>query len=147
MSTYPLALDTLMAEACSGHVSSKAIHHNTTIGHIHIHVDDLDTAEDFYCDVLGFELMLRGGTSAAFVSAGGYHHHIGLNTWGGAGVMTTPQGSAGLQWYTVYLPHHRALSDVTHRIKASGNHLSERKEGLLALDPSGNGVMLSIPSP
>ena len=82
----------------------------TRIGHVHLKVADLQRALDFYCGVLGFELMQRYGTQAAFISAGGYHHHIGLNTWESAGGKPPPPGSTGLYHTAILYPTRAALA-------------------------------------
>ncbi len=88
----------------------------TRIGHVHLKVADLDRALGFYCDVLGFELQQRRGDSAAFISAGGYHHHIGLNTWESKGGHPPPPGSTGLYHTAILYPTRPALADALHRV-------------------------------
>src|SRR5574341_1976790 len=90
MDTLPLDLEDLMNEVQAGPPAATGLPEATRIGHIHLHVADLATAEAFYRDVLGFDLMVRYGSSASFLSAGGYHHHIGVNTWAGAGAPPPP---------------------------------------------------------
>jgi len=114
----------------------------TRIGHIHLHVADLRQAEAFYCDALGFERVTSYGASALFVSAGGYHHHIGLNTWAGVGAPPPPPGSAGLRFFTVCLPDRGELERAAAHLQASGVEL-EQKEGAISVqDPSGNRIRL-----
>ncbi len=114
----------------------------TRIGHMHLHVGDLAAAEAFYVGVLGFEVMQRWAGQALFVSAGGYHHHIGLNTWAGVGAPPPPPGSAGLREYVIELPDAAALEEVLARMDRSGV-LSERQAAGAALrDPWGNGIVL-----
>ena len=146
MGTQPLAISGLLAELEACHGTREVIHPKTSVGHIHLHVGDLADAEQYYCGVLGFELVQRYGTSAAFVSAGGYHHHIGFNTWASAIHHPSPLGATGLHSYTVCLPHRRALSDVADRIRYSGHLLEEHKDVFLARDPSGNCLMLATAS-
>ena len=115
----------------------------TRIGHVHLKVADLDRALGFYCDVLGFELQQRRGDSAAFISAGGYHHHIGLNTWESKGGHPPPPGSTGL-YHTATRP---ALADALHRILSAGIALDGASdhgvsEALYLRDPDENGVEL-----
>ena len=85
MATDPLDVDGVLAELNGHDEPWRGLHPQTVIGHMHLHVADIAQAEAFYCGVLGFDLMLRYGSSASFVSAGGYHHHIGLNIWAGVG--------------------------------------------------------------
>src|SRR5439155_3057423 len=92
----------------------------TTIGHVHLHVSRLDEAQRFYVEVLGFDLMQRYGPSALFVSAGGYHHHIGLNTWAGVGAPPPPPGAIGLRHFEVRLPDAAAIDAVAERLHAAG---------------------------
>ena len=89
----------------------------TRIGHVHLKVADLDRALGFYCGVLGFEIMQRYGDQAAFISAGGYHHHIGLNTWESKGGRPPPPGSTGLFHTAILYPSRAALADALHRVR------------------------------
>src|SRR5881398_3466246 len=88
----------------------------TRIGHVHLKVADLDRALGFYCDVLGFELQQRLGSGAAFISAGGYHHHIGLNTWESKGGSPPPPGTTGLYHHAILYPSRRALALAVKRL-------------------------------
>src|ERR1700760_5043448 len=90
------------------------------IGHVHLKVSDLDRALDFYVGVLGFELQLRHGDQAAFISAGGYHHHIGLNTWESKGGHPPAPGTTGLFHTAILYPTRAALADALHRVRAAG---------------------------
>src|SRR6187455_3741195 len=92
----------------------------TRIGHVHLKVADLERALGFYCGVLGFELTQRFGDQAAFVSAGGYHHHIGLNTWESAGGSPPPPGSTGLYHLAILYPTRALLADALRRLIAAG---------------------------
>jgi catechol 2,3-dioxygenase len=117
------------------------------IGHVHLKVADLDRALDFYCGVLGFELQQRIGDEAAFVSAGGYHHHIGLNTWHSKGAPPPPPQSTGLFHLAILYPDRRALADALRRISEAGVRLDGASdhgvsEALYLSDPDGNGIEL-----
>ena len=119
----------------------------TRIGHVHLKVADLDRALGFYCDVLGFELMQRMGDGAAFISAGGYHHHIGLNTWESQGGQTPPPGTTGLFHTAILYPTRAALADALHRVMEAGIQLDGASdhgvsEALYLRDPDENGVEL-----
>ncbi|WP_425352647.1 VOC family protein [Methylobacterium terrae] len=119
----------------------------TRIGHVHLRVADLDRALGFYCGVLGFALMQRYGTQAAFVSAGGYHHHIGLNTWDSAGGTPPPPGHTGLYHVAILYPTRAALADALARLEAAGIPLTGASdhgvsEALYLDDPDRNGVEL-----
>ena len=100
-------------------VAAKAIHPNVRMGHVHLKVADLERALGFYRDVLGFELTQRFGTSAAFLSAGGYHHHIGLNTWESAGGTPPPPGTTGLYHLAIVYPTRAKLADALKAVRAA----------------------------
>ena len=117
------------------------------IGHVHLKVSDLQRALDFYVGVLGFELVHRYGTQAAFISAGGYHHHIGLNTWESLGGSSPPPGSTGLYHTAILYPTRGALADGLRRLikaKISLDGASDHgvSEALYLHDPDHNGVEL-----
>ena len=128
-------------------VAHEPINAGTRIGHVHLKVADLDRALGFYCDVLGFELMQRLGDRAAFVSAGGYHHHIGLNTWESKGGKPPPPGTTGLFHTAILYPARAALADALHRVITAGIALDGASdhgvsEALYLRDPDENGVEL-----
>jgi len=117
------------------------------IGHVHLKVADLKRALDFYCGVLGFELTQRYGSQAAFVAAGGYHHHIGLNTWESAGGSPPPGGTTGLYHLAILYPTRATLADALRRLMAAGVQLDGASdhgvsEALYLRDPDENGVEL-----
>lgn len=117
------------------------------IGHVHLKVADIDRALAFYQGVLGFEVTQRYGTDAVFLSAGGYHHHIGLNTWESRGGGPPPRGATGLFHVAILYPTRAALADALRRIKAAGISLDGASdhgvsEALYLRDPDGNGVEL-----
>jgi catechol 2,3-dioxygenase len=124
-----------------------AIDPRVDIGHVHLKVSDIERALAFYCDVLGFELQQRYGTQAAFVSAGGYHHHIGLNTWESAGGSPPPRDSTGLYHVAIRYPDRRTLADALRRLLDAGIPLDGASdhgvsEALYLRDPDGNGIEL-----
>jgi catechol 2,3-dioxygenase len=117
------------------------------IGHVHLKVADLERSLEFYCGVLGFELTQRLGPGAAFVSAGGYHHHIGLNTWESLGGKPPPSGSTGLYHLAILYPTRAELADALRRLLDAGVPLEGASdhgvsEALYLRDPDGNGVEL-----
>jgi catechol 2,3-dioxygenase len=117
------------------------------IGHVHLKVADIDRALDFYTGVLGFELQQRFGEQAAFISAGGYHHHIGLNTWESKGGSPPAQGATGLYHVAIRYPDRRSLADALRRVLDAGLTLDGASdhgvsEALYLKDPDGNGVEL-----
>lgn len=130
-------------------LTPRPVHPGTRIGHVHLKVADLDRALGFYCGVLGFELMQRYGAQAAFVSAGGYHHHIGLNTWQSKGGKPPPAGSTGLFHVAILYPTRAALADALRRLIAAGIPLEGASdhgvsEALYLSDPDGNGIELYV---
>jgi catechol 2,3-dioxygenase len=117
----------------------------TRLGHVHLHVRHVQEAVDFYHGVIGFDLMgIAPAFQAAFVSAGGYHHHVGLNTWQGEGAPPPPLDALGLRYFTVKLPDQQALNEVIARIDAAGIPTNQTPEGLFVSDPSQNGVLLTL---
>lgn len=123
------------------------IHPETRVGHIHLKVADLDRAIAFYSGLLGFDVTLRYGTQAAFLAAGGYHHHIGLNTWESLGATPPPPGHTGLYHSAFLFPDRKALAEVLKRLVDAGYPLTGASdhgvsEALYLDDPDGNGVEL-----
>lgn len=117
------------------------------IGHVHLKVADLERALEFYCGVLGFELTQRYGHGAAFISAGGYHHHIGLNTWESSGASPPPAGTTGLYHLAILYPTRVELADALRRLETAGIPLEGASdhgvsEALYLRDPDKNGVEL-----
>jgi catechol 2,3-dioxygenase len=127
--------------------TSTPIIAGTRIGHVHLKVADLDRALGFYCGVLGFEVMQRYGDQAAFISAGGYHHHIGLNTWESKGGHPPAPGTTGLFHTAILYPTRPALADALHRVREAGIQLDGASdhgvsEALYLRDRDQNGVEL-----
>ncbi|MEZ4767076.1 MAG: VOC family protein [Caldilineales bacterium] len=116
----------------------------TTMGHVHLHVADIPQAEAFYCGVLGFDLVQRYGPSALFVSAGGYHHHIGLNTWAGQGAPPAPAGSAGLRHFKIVVPDRDTLAEIVIRLDQAGVEHRWDGDELALQDPSHNGIHIVV---
>lgn len=126
---------------------SRPIDPGVDIGHVHLKVSDLERALTFYCDVLGFELQQKYGTQAAFISAGGYHHHIGLNTWESEGGPPPPRGTTGLYHVAIRYPTRAALADALLRLMEAGVQLTGASdhgvsEALYLHDPDQNGLEL-----
>jgi catechol 2,3-dioxygenase len=131
---------------------APAIDPRVRIGHVHLKVADLERALGFWCGVLGFELMQRFGPQAAFVSAGGYHHHIGLNTWESRGGAPPARGTTGLYHVAILYPSRAALADALRRLIGAGIELDGAadhgvSEALYLRDPDGNGVELYVDRP
>jgi len=119
----------------------------TRIGHVHLTVSDLDRSLSFYRDVLGFEVTARYGPDAVFLSAGGYHHHIGLNTWAGRGAQYPPAGTTGLYHFAILFADRAALAATVRRVIEQGVPLEGASdhgvsEAVYLRDPDGNGIEL-----
>ena len=115
------------------------------IGHVHLHVRDVDEAVDFYHGIIGFDVMgVAKQFQMGFVSAGGYHHHLGLNTWQGRGAPPPPPDAVGLRYFTIDLPDQKAYEGVVARVDAAGIPSNQIETGLLLHDPSQNGVVLRV---
>jgi catechol 2,3-dioxygenase len=142
MATLPLDLEDILTELPPASAGDALAPAGTRLGHVHLQVSDLDQAETFYSGVLGFDVMVKGYAGALFVSAGGYHHHIGLNTWQSQGAGAPPPGAIGLRSFDVVLPDAAELQRVLERVDAAGIP-SERSNGAAVVhDPSGNAVRL-----
>jgi catechol 2,3-dioxygenase len=143
MATLALDLQSLAGELRDEPGVAPAVPAGTRMGHVHLQVSDIEEAEAFYHGVLGFDVTVRGYPGALFVSAGGYHHHIGLNTWHSAGSSPPARGSVGLRSFDVRLSDEAELDRVLARIDAVGLPVeSIDGPGALVRDPSGNAVVL-----
>jgi catechol 2,3-dioxygenase len=136
----PLDLDSVLATVAGEDPSAHAAP-GLTVGHVHLHVGDLDAATRFYRDGLGFAVMTDLGT-AVFVSAGGYHHHVGINVWRGRGVPPVPADAVGLRHWTLVVADADELAAVRARLQAIGAPVEDRDEGVLSRDPSGIAVLV-----
>jgi catechol 2,3-dioxygenase len=112
------------------------------MGHVHLKVRAIPETVTFYSEVLGLDLMAQLGPYAAFLSAGGYHHHLGANTWESAGAQPPPEGSAALRHFTVLLPDEAEVARVRERVEQTGTEVEVRDDGTLVRDPSGNALVL-----
>ena len=143
MATLPLDLRGLADELAAADGPQPAAPAGTMIGHVHLQVAGIPDAEAFYHGVLGFDVMTRGYPGALFVSAGGYHHHLGLNTWHSAGSGPAAPGTVGLRSYEVVLPDRAELDRVLDRVRAAGLPVDGPADGSAAVrDPSGNLVVV-----
>ena len=143
MATLPLDLRGLADGLTAADGPQPAAPAGTVIGHVHLQVASIPDAEAFYHGVLGFDVMTRGYPGALFVSAGGYHHHLGLNTWHSAGSGPAAPGTVGLRSYEVVLPDRAELDRVLDRVRAAGLPVDGPADGSAAVrDPSGNLVVL-----
>jgi catechol 2,3-dioxygenase len=143
MATLPLDLNDLLGELDGEPVAGSAVSAGTRMGHVHLNVADLATSERFYADLLGLDVTARSYPGALFLSAGGYHHHIGLNTWRGEGVPAPPEGALGLRSFELTLPDRDALVSAVERLRAGGEDIDDANAAALAHDPAGNAVELT----
>ena len=145
MTTDPLDVNALLALAANDGIPWTGIAPGTDIGHVHLHVRDLPEAETFYCNLLGLDVMQRTYAGALFVSAGGYHHHVGLNIWAGEGAPPPPPDAVGLRSFSLVIPDKQAWQTLVNRVEAAGLLLEEKgSNSVLVSDPSGNTVELMI---
>lgn len=143
MATLPLDIDDLLAEISnSGHRWTAPA--GTMLGHVHLHVSNLDQAIQFYDAAIGFDMLGKFGDQAAFLSAGGYHHHVGINTWIGEGAARPVEGATGLRWFSIVLTNENELAAVRERLEEYGAEITVDQRGLTTADPSGNGIRLIV---
>lgn len=144
MVTEPIDWNGLLREA-RGH-EWRGLPSGTVIGHVHLHVRDLEEAHRFYCEQLGFDVMLDGQRfmGALFVAAGGYHHHLGLNVWAGRGAPQPPANGTGLAYYTIVFPDDVSLQSTIEQLRSSGIELQSKDGGWFVEDPSGNKIQLRL---
>ncbi len=141
MATLPLDLESLVGEPAGARSDWLPMPPETRIGHVHLNVSELPPSENFYDRGLGLDVTVRGYPGALFLSAGGYHHHVGLNTWAGPGAPPPPQGSRGLAWFDVVVPDPDEIARVQDRMRVAGFEAERSHSGLLATDPSRNRVV------
>jgi catechol 2,3-dioxygenase len=142
MATLALDLRDVLGELHEDQAPQPLVPDGTRIGHVHLQVSDIADAEAFYSGLLGFDVVVRGYPGALFVSAGGYHHHIGLNTWHSAGASAPPPGSVGLRNFEVVLPDDAQRQKLLARIANAGLPVEPAEGGAIVRDPSGNAVLL-----
>ena len=140
----PLDVDALLKHLKQGDRLDAPMPPETKIGHVHLHVRNIAEAVDFYHGIIGFDVMgVAKAFRMAFVSAGGYHHHVGLNTWQGEGAPPPAPNSLGQRYFSVVLPNQTALAQVLERVREAGLPTEATEAGVLLRDPSQNGVVLS----
>jgi catechol 2,3-dioxygenase len=142
MATIPLDIGAVMGELGDDDLRWDGLPAGTRIGHVHLNVADLGDAERFYSGTLGFEVTVRNYPGALFVSAGGYHHHIGLNVWNGEGAPPPPEGSIGLDRYSIVVPDRGELERIAGRLEGAAE-IQTADGALLTRDPSGIGVEIA----
>ena len=144
MTSVPLDVDNLIAELPDPNAATfDGLAGGTVMGHVHLKVAAIPETVSFYRDVLGFGLMATLGAQATFLSAGGYHHHIGANTWESAGAQAPPEGAAALRHATIVVPDEGERDRVLGRVEASGQSPQESSHGPLVVDPAGNALVLT----
>lgn len=141
MDTLELDYRGILAELEDSDAPWAGLEPETVLGHMHLHVGDLAAAGRFYREVIGFDLMVNYGGSALFFSAGGYHHHLGVNTWAGVGAPPQPADAVGLRYFTVHLANEEERQRLLNRLAAHGAPYEERAEGLFVRDPAQNGML------
>ncbi len=141
MDTLPLDLDGVLGELRREDANAP-MPEGTRMGHVHLNVGDLAAAEAFYSGALGFDVTVRGYPGALFVSAGGYHHHLGLNTWAGEGAPPPPAGSRGLREFEIVLPSGESVAAEEDRLRQAGFEPAHEEGGVLVTDPAGNRLVL-----
>lgn len=142
MATDPLDVKGLLGELNGNGAGWQGMERGTQVGHMHLKVASIPDSKEFYCGVLGFDFVMGYGPSAMFVSAGGYHHHIGMNTWESAGAPPPPPNSIGLRDFVVQLPSRAELDAVVARVQHAGITLTETQDGALVRDPAQNQIVL-----
>jgi catechol 2,3-dioxygenase len=144
LTTLPLDVEGLLGELEDPERATwDGLPDGTTVGHTHLQVSSVPASVEFYRDVLGFDLMAMYGDQAAFLGAGGYHHHLGANIWNSAGAPPAPAGTARLLHATIVLPNPAELDDVAGRVAAAGQEPEAQEDGLLVRDPSGIALVLA----
>ncbi|MEK5032830.1 VOC family protein [Paenibacillus sp. FSL R7-0302] len=142
MTTDPVDVDGLLA--ASEGLSWTGLPAGTVMGHVHFHVGDLAEAKKFYVDALGFAVTAHYGDAAMFISAGGYHHHMGLNTWAGKGAPAAPANAAGIDYFTLLLPDIQDVHEIAERVKRAGYHVEEEGGIITLRDPWNIGIQLLV---
>ena len=145
MTTLPLDTRSLLGELEDPATAPfDVLPAGTVMGHVHLKVAEIADTVAFYRDVLGFGLMAQLGAQAAFLAAGGYHHHLGANTWESAGATAPPEGTAALRRTTILLPDAAERDRVVERLEHAGHDVREDEYGAVAVDPSGNQLLLAV---
>ena len=143
MTTDPIDMRGILGELGGTPESYSGMAAGTFVGHIHLQVAQIAATERFYSEFIGFDLMVRYGARATFMSANGYHHHLGGNTWAGENLSPAPDDAARLLWYEIVLPDEAALKAVAARMTAAEQPYDRGHDGLWVVDPSGIRVLLT----
>ncbi len=142
MATIPLDVQDLVGSLEGGTPAWERLPRDTTMGHVHLQVADIAATEEFYAGLLGFDIQARYGDQATFLSAGGYHHHLGGNTWNSRGAAPAPEGSAALRYATVVVPDEDEVARVAERVP--GAEPNPDGAGVFVKDPSQNTLLLDV---
>ena len=143
MTVDPIDFQGIMAELDGYESEWTGLPEGTMMGHIHLQVAQIPTSEQFYIDLLGFDLVTRYSPAASFLSANGYHHHFGMNTWAGAGLAPAPPTAARLLWYEIILPDHDSITTISNRLGAAGYPHEPGEDYVNVTDPSGIAIHLT----
>lgn len=142
MVTLPLDYNTLIEK--TGDAQWKGMPSNAIIGHIHLHVADLEESKKFYIDGMGLDLVMEMPNSAVFLSSAGYHHHIAFNIWNGKGAEALPDNSVGMKYYTVKLPNEETRHDIVNNLENLGYNVFMESDNIFVKDPSNNLIKLLV---
>ena len=145
MATEPLNIDSLLGELNNYNGTWSGFPDGTMNGHVHLHVGDLAKVTNFYTKQMGFDYVVGYGSQAGFVSAGGYHHHIGMNTWSGVNAPPPPEDAIGLRWYELVLPNQAALDEIKGWLEETAVSHTTTPDGIHLHDPAQNGILLTTP--
>lgn len=144
MAVDPINAREILEEAESSGEKWQGMPENTVMGHVHLHVSDLDKAQRFYEDVIGYEVVTSMGGQALFLSDQKYHHHIALNIWNGVGIPALPENTAGLAYYSMVLGDEEKMSGLKERLASAGVEVRDKQDFLETTDPSGNVIRLLV---
>jgi catechol 2,3-dioxygenase len=145
MTVDPLDVEGILNELAGADSDQWAgLPEGTVMGHIHLHVAHMPAALNFYVDLLGFDLMVRYGAQASFVAAGGYHHHLGLNTWAGVGAPPPAADAIRMEWFEICLPETAVLEQLANHLTSHDLLLHENNGGYFVDDPAGNRILLRV---
>lgn len=142
MVTLPLDYDRLIKD--TGDLQWEGMPSDTVMGHIHLHVADIEEAKKFYIEGIGMDLITEIGASAVFTSSAGYHHHIAFNIWNGKGARPLPENSAGMKYYVLKFPNKKAIEITIDKLSSLGYPSFTKNDGIFIKDPSGNLIKLEI---
>jgi catechol 2,3-dioxygenase len=143
MGSEPVDIAGVLDDAARSGRAWTGLPAGTRIGHVHLQAGDIQRARSFYADVLGFDVV-AAMPSALFISAGGYHHHLGLNTWHSLNAPPAPEGTAGLRFYTIHLPNEEARAEVLERVEQAGIPVTRAGDLVTVRDPFGNAIVLQV---